>query len=73
VSAIRKTKEPITREAFLALSPRTRGYVAYMLGARDDEPNVPDESCPYPTGTEQAKEWDEGQFQAVLDAQDSEE
>ena len=72
-SSIKKRTESITRDEFLALSARVRGYAAYMLGSRDDEPNVPDESCPYPADSDQANEWHEGQRLAVLDAQDSEE
>jgi hypothetical protein len=72
-SAIKKRIEPITRDEFLTLSARVRGYAAYMLGCRDDEPNVTDESCPYPDDSDQANEWHEGQRLAVLDAQDSEE
>lgn len=63
----------ITEEQFRALAPRQRGYAAYMLGARADEPHVPDESNPYPAGSADAAAWDEGQRRAVLDAQDSEE
>jgi hypothetical protein len=48
-----------------------RGYAVYMLGERSDEPNVPDEACPYRPDTEQAEEWHEGQRLAVLDVQDS--
>jgi hypothetical protein len=63
----------MTRVQFLALSPRDRGYVTYMMGSRNDEPHVPDEKNPYPAGSLQAVQWDEGQYRAVLDAQDSEE
>lgn len=63
----------MSRREFERLAPRDRGWVVYTAGARADEPNVPDEKNPYPTGSEEAKEWDRGQAQAVLDAQDGEE
>ncbi len=65
-----KRSYPMTSAEFLALSPWQRGYAVYMMGERDDEPNVPDESCPYCVDTAQAEEWHEGQRMAVLDAQD---
>ncbi len=65
-----KRSYPMTSVEFLALLPWQRGYAVYMMGERDDEPNVPNESCPYVSGTTQADEWHEGQRMAVLDAQD---
>jgi hypothetical protein len=41
----------MTATTFAALPPWARGYVVYMLGSRDDEPDVPDESNPYPDGS----------------------
>lgn len=64
---------PLTQAQFDALTPYQRGYAVYMLGSRSDEPNVPEEKCPYPAGSPDAAEWDSGQFQAMLTAQDSEE
>jgi len=64
------TSSAMTEAAFLALAPRKRGYVSYMLGARDDEPHVPDEKCPYPDGSGDAEEWHAGQQAACRDAQD---
>jgi hypothetical protein len=64
-------KIPITDRQFRAMTALERGYAVYMLGRRDDEPNVPDEANPYPAGSRKAKEWTEGQRRAVLDAQDS--
>jgi len=63
----------LTKEEFEALSPRDRGYAVYMAGSRDDQPNIPDESNPYPDGSIKAALWNEGQRIAVLEAQDSEE
>jgi|GEM_PF-5843948 len=63
----------LTKEEFERLSPRDRGYAVYMLGSRDDQPNVPDESNPYQEGTEDWAQWNVGQQLGVLEAQDSEE
>ena len=63
----------MTASEFAKLTPLQRGYAVYMLGERDDEPNVPNESNPYPAGSDDAMAWDEGQRRAVLVAQDSEE
>lgn len=63
----------VTEQEFLALPPRQRGYTAYMLGERDDQPHVPNEANPYPAESADAREWDEGQRRAVLDAQDADE
>ena len=60
----------MTAEEFVALRPRGRGYAVYMAGARSDQPNIPNEKNPYPKDSLQAKAWDEGQFEGVLEAQD---
>ncbi len=67
---LNQRSRPMTSDEFLALSPWQRGYAVYMMGEIDDEPNVPNESCPYCSDTAQAEEWYEGQRMAVLDAQD---
>lgn len=59
-----------TPEQFDALTPWEKGYVVYLCGARDDEPNVPEEFHPSP---EDAEQYDAGQMAGVLFAQDSEE
>lgn len=64
---------PISKETFEQLSPRDRGYTVYMAGCRDDQPNIPDESNPYPPGTMEHAEWDRGQQLAVLATQDIDE
>ncbi len=66
-------RTPMTKRAFLRLSPRSRGYAVYMLGERTDEPNVPNEPCPYPRDSAQAKAWQQGQWNAYLDVLDGEE
>jgi hypothetical protein len=63
----------MTSAEFYKLKPLQRGYVVYMLGELDDEPNVPNESNPYPARSADARAWDEGQRRAVLDVQDGEE
>lgn len=64
---------PMSKAEFRKLTPRQRGYATYMMGARKNEPNVPDEACPYPAGSKEAKEWNHGQDMGVQSAQDSEE
>lgn len=65
--------KPLTIEQFSKLTPLQRGYAVYMFGERTDQPHVPEERNPYPTGSSDAAQWDEGQRRAVLEAQDSEE
>lgn len=60
----------ITREGFLAMTPYNRGYAVYMMGAREDQPNVPDEANPYEDGSENHAAWNRGERQAVIDTQD---
>ena len=60
----------MTKEQFESLSPQARGYTAYMAGSRDDQPNVPAESNPYPKGSPHAKQWAHGQALAVQEVQD---
>lgn len=62
----------ITKEEFEALSPFDRGYAVYMAGARDDQPNIPDEKePPYPVGSMEFNQYLSGQRHAVLEAQDN--
>lgn len=62
----------ISRDDFLGLRPFQRGYVVYLAGARDDEPNVPDETNPYDAGSADAAEWDRGATTAAIHAQEAE-
>lgn len=62
--------ELITTEEFASLRPKRRGYVVYMMGARQDQPNVPDEANPYRKQSAAHRAWDEGQFLGVLQSQD---
>ena len=68
-----KRGEGLSAAEFAALSPRDRGYAVYMLGARADQPNVPDERNPYEPASPMWRAWNEGQRAAALAAQDSEE
>ena len=61
----------MTKEEFDDLSPHSRGYVVYMAGERDDQPNVPNEENPYEEGTKEYEEWDKGAMAAVIEVQDS--
>jgi len=63
----------MTAAAFQTLPPRARGYVVYMLGSRDDQPNVPDESNPYPVRSAEHSEWKDGAWSAYLEVLDGEE
>ena len=60
----------IEESDFYALEPEGRGCVVYMFGSRDDEPNVPDEENPY-TDLDDRSAWEQGQFLAMMAAQDS--
>jgi len=61
----------MTKEEFEQLTPYERGYAVYMLGCRDDEPNVPEEKCPYRIGTPEELAWSRGQTQALINVQDA--
>jgi len=61
----------LTKEEFEELSPKNRGYAVYMAGNRDDQPNVPNENCPYDMETEDFNAWNRGQWIAMLEAQDN--
>ena len=69
------TEEPraLTKEEFESLSPTDRGYAVYMAGERDDQPNIPNEKNPYPKGTKEHEEYDQGAFMGVLEVQDYDE
>lgn len=63
----------MTKKQFRSLSPWLRGYAAYMLGSRPDEPNVPAECDPYRAGSRASRRWNAGQQAAVLAVIDGEE
>lgn len=64
------TPKPITRAQYDALSPRDKGYAHYWQGAWNKQ--IP-KACPYKPGTKEYEAWNEGQMQAAIHAQDSEE
>lgn len=61
---------PISKKQFMELTPFSRGYVGYMFGERDDQPNVPDEENPFRKDSLSSISWDRGQQAAVLHVQD---
>ncbi len=61
----------IASEDFKQLSPFQRGYVTYLNGLSEDEPNVPDEVNPYPPGSGYATAWRNGQQKAMIETQDN--
>ncbi len=63
----------MTAKRFSALPPRARGYAVYMMGSRDDEPHVPDETNPYQAGSADAAAWNAGAWAAYLEVLDGEE
>lgn len=73
MSDLEQTRGPMTSAEFEALSPYDRGFVVYLCGARKDQPNVPDESNPYPPGSSEAAAWDRGAWSAYLGVLDGEE
>lgn len=73
VKADEYVKVVMTKEQFERLEPRPRGYAVYLLGAREDQPNVPDESNPYPKGSTEWEAWNAGAQAAYLEVLDGEE
>lgn len=57
-----------TAAGFNKLSARSKGYAVYMMGSREDQPDIPEEYEPSPKDKE---EYERGQFAAMLEAQDS--
>lgn len=67
---VRSPGSPMSAAEFRALSPLARGYAVYMVGSRDDQPNVPDEKNPYRPGTQEHRDWSDGAARAAASAQD---
>lgn len=59
-----------SKQEFDAMSPYQKGYIVYMCGSRDDQPNIPEH---YEPTEAEKKEFERGQLKAVLDVQDGEE
>jgi len=57
-------------EEFEDLNAFNKGYYVYMLGEHEGEPFVPKEYFP---DKKNKKRYNEGQWEAMLEAQDSEE
>lgn len=62
----------ITKRAWEELTPRSQGYVTYMQSAHPGS-ELKDVTCPYPIGSNSAKEYAAGEFDAMISVQDSEE
>ena len=61
------TPKALTRKEYDALPPKLQGYATYMQGAWNDEvPNY----CNYRKGSPQRKAFEQGEFEAMLEAQE---
>lgn len=60
--------ELITKEYFESLTPMQKGYAVYMVGNRDDQPNVP---ATYEPATKDLEDYIHGQQIAIVHVQDS--
>lgn len=70
-SDIPTPQDRITTEEFEALPPRVRGYYVFIFGGRypHRQPNIPQESNPYPDGSPESDLWLEGQIKAAFDCE----
>ena len=62
--------EPLTRTEFRKLGPFEKGVAVYMMGERDDEPNVP-AFFGYSRNKTKQREYQRGQRAAVQECQDN--
>jgi hypothetical protein len=62
----------ITKTEWDKLSPKDQGYACYMQGALPGS-ELKDVTCPYPMGTQEARDFASGELNAMMDTQDSEE
>ena len=62
----------VTKAQWDKMAPRTQGYVNYCQAMLPGS-ELKDVACPYPKGSQEAKDYAAGEFTAMLDAQDSEE
>ena len=60
----------VTKEEYEDLHPRAQGYIFYMQVAWNDEIS---KECPYAKDSKDYFEFFQGEFQAILEVQDSEE
>lgn len=61
---------PLSKKEFERLSPYARGYAVYTAGWRPDQPNIPDETNPYPEDSEDYKDWNDGYSLAKSELQE---
>lgn len=59
----------LSKEEFDNLTPYLKGYAVYMMGSREDQPNVPENYSPSETEKE---EYEKGNFKAMLNVMDEE-
>jgi hypothetical protein len=62
----------LTKAEWDKLTPIAQGYELYLQGAHPGS-ELKDVTCPYPQGSQEAREFAAGEFTAMMDAQDSEE
>lgn len=62
----------LTKEQWDRLTPRGQGFSSYLQGNLPGS-ELKDVVCPYPQGSQQAKDYAAGEFTAMLNAQDGEE
>jgi hypothetical protein len=63
-----KAVADLTKEDVEALPPIVRGYLIGYLQKYGGNPRIPDESNPYPDGSRQAQEWNDGRNSAGYDS-----
>ena len=60
----------LTKEEFDNLTPYLKGFAVYMMGSREDQPNVPETYIP---NEAEKEEYEKGNFKAMLNVMDCEE
>lgn len=63
----------ITKVEYFKLAPCDQGYVCYMQAEQPGSELKPHQYNPYASGSLNHIAWNQGQFNAMLEAQDSEE
>jgi hypothetical protein len=61
----------ITKAEWDKLSAKSRGYACYCQGSLPGS-ELKDLECPYPMGTQEARDFASGEFEAMMEAQDAE-
>ena len=62
-------EEPISKLMFESLSPYAKGYVVYMCGCLDSEPNIPKK---YKASEVDLSEYKRGEMKAIIEIIDVE-